>query len=91
VGRLISIAGIKVNLIKRLFLHMLCIMASCTCVHFITVFTHVAEGSSYFDIAVKIIMSSALYVTLLAVSKGLTKEDLAWVRKIFASKSKKGL
>ncbi len=91
VGRLISIAGIKVNLIKRLFLPMLCIMASCTCVHFITVFTHVAEGSSYFDIAVKIIMSSALYVTLLAVSKGLTKEDLAWVRKIFASKSKKGL
>lgn len=91
VGRLVSVAGIRVNLVKRLFLPMLCIAASCTFVHFVTLFTHVAEGSSYFDIAVKIILSSALYVTLLAVSKGLTKEDIEWVRKIFAFKSKKGL
>ena len=91
VGRLASIAGIKVNLLKRLALPILCIAVSCTATHVFSTLAHAFEGTEAFDIAAKIIISSIGYFVLLRLCNGLTKQDLNWIRSIFSSKSKKGL
>jgi O-antigen/teichoic acid export membrane protein len=91
VGRLASVAGIKVNLLKRLALPILCIAVSCTATHVFSTLAHAFEGTEAFDIAAKIIISSIGYFVLLRLCNGLTKQDLNWIRSIFSSKSKKGL
>lgn len=86
-GRLITVTGVRVPIKRGICSSLACIVGATSCTSIVHKLTAPISADGAIEITLGILITLAIYVGLLIATKGVSQEDVCWIRNIIKGHS----